>query len=236
MKTIIVTLILVLMLPSLYCQSRKDIEKEWALYKNNKVKAKLLNYNENCYQKSYYDSDGKPTLLEIFEVKGGKTNEITYYYDLQNNLIKEINNPLKDKDAYSSEELTNTHEYDITGNRIRTWMIEFNIEYIYDSNGLLLESNENGLGESSKLKYRYNDKNQLKVIRIENSDGTKEIREHVYYDSDNIIDTRFHHATSDWKAKDVYIVENRTYYDNGLLKNVMSNKKIIEEYTYEFYE
>lgn len=73
---------------SSFSQSRKDIESEWALYKSNKVKTKLCKY-ENYNGKTYYDNEGKPTLLEVYDASGVKINELEYNYDSQNNLIKE---------------------------------------------------------------------------------------------------------------------------------------------------
>lgn len=220
---------------SIFSQSRKDIESEWSLYRNNNVKSAECRH-PNYYEKTSYDSEGKPTSLELYDMSGTKTNMLEFTYDSQNNLVKESGYIYQNGRKENDEESSRSHDYDVFGNRIHTWQIEFDIEYIYDSNGLLVESKENGLDESSKLTYRYNDKNHSYIVRIENSDGSREIRHYVYDDFERLVETRYHHCTSDWKAKDLYIIESRSYHDNGLLKTVTSNKEITEEYSYKFYE
>ena len=83
---LVLLLLIVTVIQISFSQSRKDIEKEWALYKNNKVKAK---FSEDINGKEiiHYDINGRAINGEYFLIDGAKSYEIKYEYDNNSNLL-----------------------------------------------------------------------------------------------------------------------------------------------------
>lgn len=137
-KTIFTILILVLSIQCNFSQSRKDIEKERELSKNNKVKTKICTI-ENGKEITSFDINGKTVKKESYEKNGVKSVEVKFIYDENDNLVRE-------EYLYQSGEKSSTkYEYDGSGNKISAKSAGFYEIIIYDADNNISEILISGL-------------------------------------------------------------------------------------------
>lgn len=112
---------------------------------------KKTEINTNGYtQIDDYTYDVNNNLIKELQTYSGRSNTIEYTYDINNNLIKKVS-------VYSSgEKFTTNYVYDDNGNLIRFSGADYTVDYIYDQSGNVVQIIEATLdGYKAIEEYKY---------------------------------------------------------------------------------
>ncbi|MBS1514812.1 MAG: hypothetical protein JSS63_07260 [Bacteroidetes bacterium] len=97
-----------------FSQSKKDLEREYKVYKTNKVKTETIQYNDGTKTVNSYDIQGRKTE-EVSYFENNQSNKTTYKYDSKG---------LPEEEKYfgfeSGDSYTTKFTYDEAGNLIKT--------------------------------------------------------------------------------------------------------------------
>ena len=115
-----------------FSQSRNDLDKRYALYKNNKVKTETIEYSDGSRTVTQYDKKGRPTEEKSYN--GTVESYITTYkYDKKGRLSEEVYFGYETGDGVNAK-----FYYDDSGNVIKsisTGSMQDTSEYINDEQG-----------------------------------------------------------------------------------------------------
>jgi hypothetical protein len=218
-----------------FTQSRNDVEKDWSLFKNNKVKAKICT-NENGKDITYFDIDGKPLKKESFDNSGFKIADLIFVYDKNTQLTRE------DNFFKSGEKSTTNYDYDVNGNIISIKSDGFTEDINYDTDNKISEITFTEIEEGGAYytaKYYYVE-GVVSKIEYSCDDGYEITEEYKYYDNGNMDKVLYYEKQCD--AKNQNLFKTVQYYytskNNLLIKTetILNNNKFIENYNYEYYE
>ncbi|MBS1494809.1 MAG: hypothetical protein JST55_14935 [Bacteroidetes bacterium] len=133
----LIGLLIVFFTAQAYSQSRYDLEKQYAVYKKNKVKTETIIYSDGSKTISKYDKKGRPT--EIINYDNGKESYSTTF--------KYNSKGLLESESYFGYE---------TGDGVTN-------EFTYDDNGFMIKSVASGSQED--ITYYEND-SQGNAVKI----------------------------------------------------------------------
>lgn len=224
-------------------QSRIQMEKEYSLYKINKVKTEIITSDDGNKTVTKLDKDGK--RIEIKGYNGRKEINITSYkYDNKGNMIEESYYGYESGDGY-----TTYFYYDEQGNVIKSKLVgsdENEIKMKYDEFGNLIETEyidiSSNPGPPYFLEYKNNYENG-KLISSENLCTAKTDAVYVTqysYDSDNVILLEEYEKNCRDNSTKLSSQKKFIYLENGLIKESTYQSEFKEKiqkniYTYEFY-
>jgi len=223
--------------------SKKEIDKERALYKNNKVKSVIITGNKGFKNITEIDSEGKKIKSNDF-YNNEEANITNYEYDLNGNLTEESYYGYESGDGSTS-----IYEYDEIGN-IKSILTEgiddHKSSFRYDNFGnvTLIEISDIGLNPQppfiKEFENIYMDERISTITQICNSNfETADYTEYAY-DNDVLLSVEdFEKNCIDGTLKFTFR-KTYTYFPNMLVKQTSSeydyNKSVeINKYDYENY-
>lgn len=220
---------------SSFSQSRKDVENDWLIYKNNKVKTEIC-ISENGKENTSFDIDGKPLKKESYDNEEVRIADLIFVYDKNNQLLRE------DNLFRSGEKSTTNYEYDINGNIISIKSDGFTKDIKYDKDNLIsgitfTEIEEGGAYYTAKYYYK---KGIVSTIEYSCDAGYENTEEYKYYDNGKLDKVLYYEKQCGSKDQNLFKTVQYYYNDNNnLLKKAettLNNNKFIENYNYEYYE
>lgn len=219
--------------------SKKEIDKERALYKNNKVKSVITTGNKGFKNITEIDSEGKKIKSNDF-YDNEESNVTNYKYDSYGNLIERSY-----YGYFSGDGISHKYYYDENGNLIgdeEVWGIDESNgpdnSYYYDVSGNVYRMIKDG----SEINYNniYEEDKLISASEICKDDDSMVYVKKFTYDNDllfsvenfekNCID-----GTLKFSSREIY-----TYFPNMLVKQTSYESNFsdgieITKYDYEYY-
>ena len=191
-----------------------------------------LTYATGATEEYFYNSD--KTLNKLVNKHGDTTEEYTYVYDKNKNIIKEVNPTQMIISTYDSlnrlktvsinDEVT-TYTYDKSGNRLKEVTGTISKDYIYDSKNLLSQVTEKNNNVVSKITmYGYDLSGNLLTTNV---NGII-VETNVFNEKNELVSTDKHNSTTTYN----YNVEGNRISKgngNGTTKFIYEGTKVILE-------
>ena len=226
-----------------YSQSKIELDKERALYKDNKVKTEIIECSDGSKNITKYDRNGNPNEITYYD-NGKKIRLVTCKYD---------NNGNKSEDSYLGYESGDMWSvyfyYDESGNIIKTKVIgsdDGETYFKYDEQGNLIQTKWVEIGATQPVSYIteykniYENGNLASQETICNSQTENVIITKYYYNNEKVIKVEEDQKNCKDNSINFYSRKAIIYFGNGLVKETTFESSYMEVsntgvYNYEFY-
>jgi len=245
MKNLLILSLIFLVFNPVHSQSKIQIEKECALYRDNKVKKETITATDGSKEIFKYNKKGNPVESRMYNPDKSEANITKYFYDEFDNLMKVSYMGLE------SGDLTETDYYydDESGNVIRLFVLGGDydeLRFIYDNQGNLIQEIANDVSETAGPPDFYSYINRYsngELVSVENECTltleSVPVTKYIYTQS-NLTDVNVFDKNCSTGNLTLYSKETFLYYDNGLIKEqtyygTYSDGERKFTYSYEFY-
>lgn len=226
-----------------FSQSPADLQRQYNLYKSNKVKTETIQFNDGSKTVNTYDKEGRKTE-ESYYFDGKQANVTSFKYDSKGLLSEEKYFGYESGDGYTSQ-----FYYDAAGNMIKsisTGSLEDISEFTNDAQGNPVKISYFSPTDSKTpmdfIEYKNTYENGLlSSIECVCKPGDETTFGSRYtYSGENM--TLYEEYNKDCKSGKITVSAKKTYeyFDNGLIKTTKYSDSNLNEtktgtYSYENY-